>query len=231
MIIHLQTIHDSQQKTGGLKMEVVILGSGGHGKVVLDVVAKAGFSVLAFLDDDSKRHNKKIHGIRILGGLDQLESLAQKLPLGAIVGIGDNLIREKIYQKAKSTGITMITAVHSDSYVHSSVVLGHGTVVMPKGVINIDAKVEENCIVNTGAIIEHDCVIDSNTHIAPGARLSGEVKIGKNVLVGAGAIILPKVKVGENSIIGAGSVVLNDVPDHAVVAGNPARVIRKTENV
>lgn len=212
-------------------MDIVILGAGGHGKVVMDVVTKAGFSVLAFLDDASEKHDQIIYGVRILGNFDQLKELTQKLPLGAVIAVGDNFIREKAYKKAQETGVTMITAVHPDAYVHSSVEIGPGTVVMPKSVINIDAKIGENCIINTGAIVEHDCIIDNHTHIASGAKLSGGVKAGENVLIGAGAVVLPEVSIGKNSTVGAGSVVLHDVPDHTIVAGNPARIIKKIEVV
>lgn len=207
-------------------MQVIILGAGGHGKVVLDVLIKAKFKVIGFLDDRIENAKKIIHKVKILGPISQLENLT-KNSLGVIVAIGDNFIRESIYNKAKKLNFTLIKAVHPKTYLHKSVKVGAGTVIMPNAVINIDSLIGENCIINTGAIIEHDCVIKNHTHISTGARLTGGVYIGEGVLIGAGAVILPKVKIGEKSIVGAGSIVLNNVPAYTIAAGNPAKIIKK----
>jgi acetyltransferase EpsM len=104
--------------------------------------------------------------------------------------------------------------------------LGAGCLVAAQAVINPGAQIGDNVIVNTSASVDHDCVIEGHVHIAPGARLAGEVKIGCETLIGIGACFKPGLSIGRNCVVGAGAVVLRDLPDHSVVAGNPARPLR-----
>ncbi|MFH1454645.1 MAG: acetyltransferase [Armatimonadota bacterium] len=210
-------------------MRVVIIGAGGHSKVVLDALVKCGYNVLGFLDDGKDKQGEMIHGVRVIGPVENMNTMADQLPMGAFAGVGNNMIRKNVYLKLKQLGFDLVKAVHPGSYVFDKGAIGPGTLVMPKAVINIDAVIGENCIINTGAVIEHDCVIGSHTHIAPLACVAGGVKAGEGAFIGASSVILPKVKIGTGAVVGAGSVVIQDVDDFTVVAGNPARIIKKAD--
>lgn len=212
-------------------MRVIIIGAGGHGKVMLDCLQKSGCSVIGFLDDDKNKSNVTAHGVQVLGAFADAARFAEHLPMGAIVALGNNQLRKDIFLKLEKLGFTLVKAISPESYVFDKNKVGTGTLVMPKAVLNIDSDIGENCIINTGAVIEHDCVVGGHTHISSMACLTGGVKVGEEVLVGAGAVILPKIKIGRGAIVGAGAIVIQDVPEYAVVAGNPARVIKKIDNV
>lgn len=210
-------------------MRVIIIGAGGHGKVALDTLQKSGFKVLGFLDDDKEKQDMFIHGVKVTAPVGHMNQLAQQLPMGAFVAIGDNFTRKEVFLRLKQLGFDLAKVIHPQSYVYDKSKIGDGALIMPEAVINIDAVIGENCIINTGAVIEHECVIGDHSHIASLACLSGGVSVGETALIGAGAVILPKVKIGKGSIVGAGAVVLRDVPDFTVVAGNPAREIKKVK--
>jgi sugar O-acyltransferase (sialic acid O-acetyltransferase NeuD family) len=209
----------------------LIWGGGGHGKVVADIIRAAGCTVVGFADRDPA----KLHRIVEPGGASVVISEADLLALlagsGALsdvegataiaLGIGDNVSRITSLRHAPDVSIS--TLVHPSAIVSASSVLGRGTVVFPLAVINAAARVGEGVIVNSGAIIEHDCVVGDGAHVAPGSVLTGGVHVGARTTVGAGATVLPGIRIGSDAIVGAGAVVTRDVPDHATVAGNPAK--------
>jgi len=207
-------------------MRVIIIGAGGHGKVVLDTLLKGDQKVSGFLDDDKDKQNINIHDVRVLGVLSDIDKFAEQLPMGMFVAIGDNFQRKKVFLKLKELGFTLIKAISPQSYVFDKNKIGEGTLVMPEAAVNIDAEVGENCIINTGAVIEHDCKIGDHSHIASLACLAGGVIVGEEAFIGSGAVILPKIKIGRGAVVGAGAVVLEDVPEYSVVVGNPAKIIK-----
>ncbi|MCD6310214.1 MAG: acetyltransferase [Candidatus Eremiobacteraeota bacterium] len=215
-----------REDAGGRLIQVIILGAGMHAKVVADVVTQAGYCVRSFLDDNKELHGTRLMGIPILGSTELLGELHLDPNLSAVVGIGDNFIREKFYRKLVEFDFPIITPVHPRAVVDSRALLGQGTVVMPQVAINVDTIIGVNCIVNTSCSIDHDCHIGAHVHIAPGTVLGGAVEIGDFTLVGLGSKILPEIKIGKRCVIGAGSVVIEDVPDNTIVAGVPARIIR-----
>lgn len=208
-------------------MKTIIVGAGGHGKVVMDVVQKAGFTVLAFLDDNKKRQKTLIHDLPVLGGIDLLDKFSETLPMAVVLAIGDNSARQGLFDKIKPLGFNLVKAVHPDAIVHETAKIDEGTVVMPGAIVNIDASIGKNCIINTGAVIEHDCLIGNHVHIAPGSTLTGGVTVGERTLIGAGSVILPSIKIGKGVKIAAGSVVIDDMPDEVTAAGVPARIVKK----
>ncbi len=140
-----------------------------------------------------------------------------------IVSIGDNLARKKISEKNNANYIKII---HPKTIISPFVSIGKGTVIMAGVIINSGVRVGKHCIINTRVLIEHDCVIGDFTHISPMASLAGNVTIGEGTQVGIGAIVIQKIKIGKWCIIGAGLVIIRDVPDYAVVVGNPGRIIK-----
>lgn len=200
--------------------ELLVIGAGGHAKVVIEASQVVNPACHIFLaDQDILKKGEMLLGnipIRILGNWGAL-------PEQYHVAIGDNQVRQQVSIVAQEQGKQLFTIVHPDAYVSPSASLESGVFVAAKAVIAAEAKIGEGCIINHGTIIDHDCCLGSYSHIAPNSTLSGGVKVGQGCLVGAGATLLPMVKVGDHAIIGAGAVVTCDVPDNQVVVGVPGR--------
>jgi len=207
---------------------VVIYGSGGHGKVIADILLSIGdMDVLGFLDDEGPADS----GAFGLPTFDAAEWLAATHPRGVAValGIGDNGARSSAGGRCSKAGFDVLTAVHPSSFVSRSARLGAGTVVMANAVINSFALIGTGAIINTGAIVEHDSEVGDYAHISPGAMMGGAARIGSRAHLGLGSVVLPGISVGSWSVVGAGAVVVKDLPDGVVAVGVPARVTRTRE--
>jgi len=207
---------------------IIIYGAGGQGKVVAQVLSAANRRITGFIDDSPGAAGKDILGFPVLGGNEILSGIKKE---GAVVAVGDNRVRKEIFYLLKALGFEMVIAVHPFSCIHSSVKIGEGTVILPGVVINADAAIGKNCIVNTCASIDHDCVIADHVHIAPQNALGGGVLVEEESFIGIGCALLPRVKIGRGSIVGGGALVNRDVPDYTVVAGVPAKILRKVEEI
>jgi len=208
-------------------MDMLIIGAGGHGKVVADVVACEGrHRVVGFLDSDTALHGTNVAGVPVLGGVNQLLKLKQKIR-GVVIAIGDNAVRQRYSQEMIDIGMELITCVHPRASVASSAVLGRGVVVCAMAVVGVDTTVGDACVINTSAVVDHECVIGDAVHICPGAVLAGRVRVGDRAFIGMGAKIIQCVSVGAAAIIGAGAVVTVDLPERVTAVGIPARVIKR----
>ncbi|MGM0581195.1 MAG: acetyltransferase [Bacteroidota bacterium] len=199
---------------------MLLFGASGHAKVIVDILLSKGIQVKGFYDDDATK--TQIWGIAILGKPIDFNDPVEE----CIVSIGKNDTRKKVVELLADAEFG--TAIHDRSVIGSHVQIGDGTVVMAGTVINADTKIGEHAIINTSASVDHDCKISDFAHIAPNASLCGGVEIGEGTLIGAGATVIPLVKIGKWCTIGAGAVVVEDVPDHSLVVGNPAKIIKKT---
>jgi acetyltransferase EpsM len=195
-----------------------LIGAGGHGLVVLDVLLKQGIRVDGFIDSTPKPD--KIRGISCFP--------QEQTPIldtdHLLISIGSNAIRKKL---ATNHAGRFLRAIHPSAVIDETSTIDEGTVIMPTAVVNARAKIGRHVIINTGAIVEHECVVSDYAHISPGATLCGNVHVGEGSQVGAGAVVIPGIRIGQGCMIGAGSVVIRDVPDNSLVFGNPARVIKK----
>lgn len=198
---------------------VVVYGSGGHGKVVCDVLLAAGHVVAGFVDDDRERHGALVLGLPVLGGGDQLAGKAAHVALG----IGSNRARAVVAAKIASLGGVLLTCVHPRAVVAPSAVLGEGTIVMALAVVNPDARIGRGAVVNTAAVVEHDCAVGDFAHISPNSVMGGGCTVSTFAQLGIGATMLPGTAVGEGALVGAGGVVVRDVAAGAVARGVPAR--------
>jgi sugar O-acyltransferase (sialic acid O-acetyltransferase NeuD family) len=203
-------------------LKLIILGCGGHGKVVLETCRAAGLEVAGFLDD--RFQGGEVLGARVLGRLEEFAKIPGDVD-GFIVAIGDNRLRMDWLLRLRAGNYRLPTVIHPFSWVGKSTRFGDGSVVVGGAVINADVLIGEGVIVNTGASIDHDCVIGSYAHISPGARLAGGTSVGERTWIGAGAVVIEDRRIGADAIVGAGAVVVRDVPDGAKVVGNPARQI------
>ena len=202
-------------------MKVLILGAGGHGKVVADILLKQGMSVLGFLDDDPALWGNEQLGIPILGGIDQF---ARYSPEGLALGIGSNRVRQRIVTRLGGCAEPLwINAIHPNATIGMNVRLGRGVVLAANVVINADSSIGDHVIVNTGATVDHDCTLCDFCHVAPGVHLAGGVTIGTGTLMGIGSVTIPLCSIGEWSTIGAGATVIRDIPSRVTAIGTPAR--------
>ncbi|MFT5753322.1 MAG: sugar O-acyltransferase (sialic acid O-acetyltransferase NeuD family) [Flavobacterium sp.] len=200
-----------------MKNNKYLFGASGHAKVVLDVLFSRGVKVVSILDDNPKVTPLLTIPV-IQTNLFQFTNEQEFL-----ISIGDNAIRKKIVEK---NIFNYFKAIHLDATVSNFATVAEGTVVMSKVVVNAGAVVGGHCILNTGCVIEHDCVLANYVHISPNASLAGNVNVGEGSHLGIGSCVIPGVVIGKWAVIGAGAVVLNDVPDYAVVVGNPGKIIK-----
>ncbi len=207
---------------------ILILGAGGHGRVVLDILLQAGpGQVVGFLDNNAEIHGRRIDGIPVLGPLDDLTTLADQHDVdGVIVAIGDNGVRRGLARHLDRTGLTVLNAVHPSATLAHNVTLGRNVVVAAGVVVCAHCQIGDSVILNTGCLIDYQTMIGEGCHICPGVRIAGRVKVEPGVFVGIGATVVPKVTLGCESIVGAGAVVIEDVPALATVIGVPARRIK-----
>jgi sugar O-acyltransferase (sialic acid O-acetyltransferase NeuD family) len=203
---------------------LLIIGTGGQGKVVLDC-AENYYKKISFMTNDLNAH--KINNYPLLFEQDiSIEYILKNFD-EVIVAIGNNNARLNMSLKYISYGIKLATIIHPKAVISKYAIVDEGTVIFANSVVNPFAKIGKACIINTGSIIEHDCLLDDGVHISPNAAMGGTVYIGKKTWVCLGGNIANNIKIGENVIIGAGSVVLNDVPDNVLVAGIPAIIKKK----
>jgi len=195
---------------------MILYGASGHGKVVRDILISQGIEVKVFFDD-----NPDIDLFETLPVFRYNPELFLDNKL--IISIGSNFIRKKISKFVKHEfGI----GIHNSAIIGSNVIIDEGTVVMQGAIIQASTKIGKHVIINTAASVDHDCIVEDFVHISPNATLCGNVMVGEGSHVGAGSTIIPNVKIGKWCTVGAGSVVIKDIPDNAVVVGNPARLIR-----
>ena len=211
-------------------MDVVIIGAGGHGKVVLDVLRSAGkYRPIGYVDADTALSGTSVGGLPVLGPVNVLPRLRQQKVRDAIIAIGDNRTRVRYAALLRENGFELINAVHPAASVSPTAVLGVNVVIAAHATVCAEARVGDSAILNTAAVIDHECIIGEGAHIAPGALLGGRVRVGAFAFVGLGAHIIQCLSIGEHATVGAGAVVLRDVPPNATSVGVPARVIKQAD--
>lgn len=207
---------------------IVIIGGGGHAKVLVNVIKKNNdFTIIGYTDNNDLGN---ILGIKYLGTDTVLSELIKNnLCSYAALGVGQiNLVNKRhvIIDSVKKLGYKFPAIISKGSIVNEDVKIGEGTVVFDEVVINSGSKIGNFSILNTGVIIDHDCEIGDYTHIATGAVLSGGVKVKGNSMIGAGATIIQYKEITESCMIGAGAVVTTDLRERGEYVGIPARRIK-----
>lgn len=207
-------------------MRLVVVGAGGHGKVVLATALEVGAEVLALLDDDPAKWGASLLGVPVAGPVSLFERFVQE-DARFVLAIGENRLRRRL--TVLLDGVRWATLVHPRAYVHATASLGEGTVVFAGAVVQPSARIGRHAIVNTGVVVEHDCQVGDWVHLASGVRLAGGVEIAEGAFLGAGVVVIPGKRVGRWSTVGAGGVVVRDVPDFSLAYGVPAKVQRRLQ--
>jgi sugar O-acyltransferase (sialic acid O-acetyltransferase NeuD family) len=210
-----------------MKLPVILIGGGGHAKVLVEALVRCGREILGFTDPDATRG--PVLGVRRLGGDQQILRFrpAEVRLINALGSIGSTALRKRVYEEFRGHGFHFESVIHPAAVVASGVELGEGVQVMAGTIVQAGCRVGPNTILNTGAIIDHDCCIGSHAHIAPAAVLCGAVQIADETHVGSGATVIQEIVIGVRSIIGAGAVVVKHVPDGVTAAGIPARILNR----
>jgi acetyltransferase EpsM len=210
-------------------MEFVIIGNGGHSKVISDMVrSNKENEIVGYLDD--KFETIKLVDNHFYGPISSAQNLTECFSdLKFVIAIGNNSVRKKIVGKLDFPDEYYATVIHKSAVISPGAEIGLGTVVMPNAVINADAKIGRHAIVNTGSVVEHDCKIGDFAHICPHAVLTGGVQIEEGVSVGAGAAIIPNITVKEWAVIGAGATVISNISSGWTAVGTPARTKNQVE--
>jgi sugar O-acyltransferase (sialic acid O-acetyltransferase NeuD family) len=200
---------------------LILFGSGGHAKVVLEAaLARSPGAEIAILDDDESAAGRTLLGHPVRGGRAWLAAWPDA---PVVPAIGSNAARAALIDWLEEQGRTLVSIVHPSATVSPSARIGPGCFLAAGAVVNAEAVLEPGVILNTGASVDHDCRIGRAAHIAPGARLCGNVRVGARALVGTLAAAIPGIAIGADAVIGAGSAVVRDVPQGGRVAGCPAR--------
>ncbi|EME69312.1 carbonic anhydrase [Paramagnetospirillum caucaseum] len=208
-------------------LPLIIIGAGGHAKVVLDACLATGHRVLGLADADSSRHGTKVLGIPVTGGDDWVRTFAcaDVMLVNGIGSVGDSSSRAGIQATFAALGYRFATIIHPSVVIGREVELADGAQVMAGAVIQPGCRLANGAIVNTRAAIDHDCRIGAHAHIAPGAVLAGEVSVGEGAHVGAGASVIQGIRIGAGAVIGAGAAVVRDVAAGKLALGIPAKEI------
>lgn len=203
-----------------MQQDVILLGGGGHAKVVIDCLLGQDRKVIAVFD---KKHTGPLLGVPRFQ--DYNSGLFKHAAI--LVAIGDNKVRQVL---TGDVAHPFTNAIHPSAIVSSFTEIGLGTMILHRAVVQAGSTIGNHVILNTGSQVDHDGAIGDYVHIAPRAVLCGTVSVGEGTLIGAGAVVLPGIKIGKWSVIGAGAVVTENVEDHSVVAGVPARLIGSAKN-
>ena len=203
----------------------IIVGAGGHARVLLNSLRLQKVKVLGALDNSSNMEG--IEGISILGDDSAIVKYSpdEVELVNGLGSVGDTSLRREIFEKFRNMGYHFRSVIHPAAIVAEDCVLEEGVQVMAGAVVNTRTHIAEDTIVNTGAVIDHECSIGSHVHIAPGVTISGGVQVGDCCHIGTGATVIQCVSIGEQALVGAGTVVIDDVASGNKVVGVPARII------
>lgn len=208
---------------------LLILGAGGHAKVVAETAIAGEYaSSIAFLDDcfDGSDSLTSVLNWPVIGTLKfSLEPEIRSKFASAVVAIGKASVRLKWIEKLQEAGFHLPVLMHPTSWVSGSVQIGSGSVVFANATAQADALLGKGCILNTGCSIDHDTQLGDCVHICPGTRLAGEVKVGDRSWIGIGSSVIQQIRIGADVTVGAGAVVVRDLPDRVTAVGVPAKIL------
>lgn len=208
------------------RVPIILLGAGGHAKVVLDLLHALDHRILGVCDPElADRSISEWRGLPVLGNDEMIEQ-HQSDSIALANGVGslpDNHLRRRLHKRFIGKGYRFITLVHPSAILGSGVKLGESVQIMAGAIIQADTHLGNDVILNTAARVDHESVIGDHVHVAPGAVLSGNVKVADGCHIGPGAVVIQGIKLGQGAVVGAGTTVLSDLPAHYQLTGQPPR--------
>ena len=199
---------------------VVVVGAGGHAKVVVSLLQSLDVHVAGIVDDDPQKRGVKILGVEVMGAIDPASQVADQ----GVLAIGSNEVRQRL---ALDLSLDWGVFVHPTAWVHPTVELGPGTVIFSGAIVQPDTWIGSHAIVNTGACVDHDCRVGDFSHLAPGVSLAGGVTVGQGTLMGIGSCASPGVEIGDWVTVGAGAAVVRDLAAGVTAVGVPATPLQE----
>ena len=210
-------------------MDIVLIGSGGHAKVVIDIVEKEEALNIVGLIDNREAVGTELNGIPVIGNDQDIKSLSQQMKFSrGIICVYDNYLRQNIRNRlvALMPNFEFVAAIHPDASISSSVQIGAGTVIMGGVTVNANCRIGEHCILNTNSSIDHDSSLSDFSSIGPGVNVGGLVSIGSLSYVGIGSAVSHNIVIGSNTVIGGLSFVNKNVEDNELGYFSPYRKVR-----
>ncbi len=197
-----------------MKKKIILIGAGGHCNSCIDVIESENKFKIAGLIDNKK---KSLSKYKVIGSDKDLQKIKIKNILITVGQIKNPFIREKLFKLAKKLKFNFPKIKSPTSHVSEDSIIGPGTIIMHRAVINKSVKIGKNCIINTGAIIEHDVVIGDNSHISTGAIINGGVKIGQKSFIGSGSVIQQNIVIGNQCFINAKKFISQNIKDNSKI--------------
>ncbi len=202
-----------------------ILGAGGHAKMAIDIAFDAGFTEIC-VHDDLLDTIDFYQNIPIEGTIQSfIEECRSYTPV--FIGIGDNLLRGKLFEKLEEKSCIFPTLKHPSAIVSKHANIGEGSIIMPNATVNLNVMIGKCGIINTNSVLDHDSKLGDFVHISPGVNVAGNVAIHDYSWIGIGATVINNIHIGKRSIVGAGSVVIDDIRDNVTVFGIPAKEAKR----
>ena len=205
-----------------VRKPLVIVGAGGHGRVVADAAYCQDLTIAGFIDDSLDVGTAVVAGT-VLGGTDLMDDPAFISDHDFVVALGDQQGRMEWVSRLDGAGASLAIVRHPATTVSPWAEIGAGSMLIAGSVINVGARIGRACIINTGATVDHDCLLGDGVQLCPGVHLAGTVTCGAGVFIGTGASVIPNIRIGEGATVGAGSVVIEDVAAGTTVVGCPAQ--------
>jgi sugar O-acyltransferase (sialic acid O-acetyltransferase NeuD family) len=204
---------------------LVIVGAGGHGREMLDIVEAINavaptYEFLGFVAAEADEALLARRGARWLGPVDWLVDHEAMFA----VGIGDSQTRADIDRELRGQGRVAATLVHPAASTGSDLRFDDGVALAAGARVTTNVSLGRQTQLNVNAVVSHDCIVGDYVTLSPGVLINGTVRLGDGVFLGTGAIVLPGRTVGAGARIGAGAVVVDDVAPGVTVTGVPARV-------
>lgn len=210
---------------------VIILGAGGHAKVIAEALILSGNEILGFVTPE-KELRAPFLGINVIGD-DSIISTFSPHDVVLANGIGAlpyQKLRWNLASRMRKQGYSFMTIVHPSAIISRDAVLAEGVQVMAGSVIQPGTQISRDCIINTGALIDHDCFIEECCHLAPGVVFSGGINVGEGTHIGVGTSVIQNISIGKNSVIAAGSLIFKDVPSEVIFMQKREPIVEKNES-
>lgn len=212
-----------------MTLPVVIIGAGGHARVLIEALRLANCRIAGLLDADPSMTGKVVMGVPVIGTDEALKGLhpGEVRLVNGIGSVASTARRREVFDRVGKMGFRFATVLHPSAVIASDASLGEGAQVMAGAVLQVGVQVGANAIVNTRASLDHDCLLGAHAHVAPGVTLSGGVSVEEEAHIGTGATVIQGIRIGRGSVVGAGSVVVRNVSPGVTVLGVPAREVGK----